>query len=228
MESLGNRILEIACFSEEAAQLAVSSGADRIELCSNYSSGGITPKIEDLINIEKRIEIPVFVMIRPRPGNFIYGISELEEMEASIIKFKKTGADGFVFGALTKENELDQKLCSYLIKLASPLPCTLHRAFDLIEYKPKAIIQAIDAGFARILTSGGVGNVTENLPDLQKIVKLAANKIIIVAGGGLRNQNIHTLKAITGLKEVHSSAIIDGEMEMPDAGEIRKLLTILN
>jgi copper homeostasis protein len=223
-----NRLLEIACFSQEGAQLAAASGAQRIELCSNYSSGGISPKPEVLINLKKSIVIPVFVMIRPRPGNFIYSNRELKEMEACLIRFKENGADGFVFGVLNKENELNQELCNHLIKLASPLPCTLHRAFDLIEDKPKAINQAIDSGFARILTSGGIGHVTENLPAMNEIVKLAATKIIIVAGGGLRHQNIHTLKAIEGLKELHSSAIIDEENEMPDAGEIRKILTFLN
>ena len=228
MEIFGHRILEIACFSEEAAKLAVLSGAHRIELCSNYRFGGITPKIDSLINLKKSIEIPVVVMIRPRPGNFIYRPSELEEMEASIIKFKKNGADGFVFGILTLENELDQKACSHLIKLASPLPCTLHRAFDLIENKQKAIKQTIESGFARILTSGGIGNVTENLPDLEKIVKLAANQIVIIAGGGVRSKNVYKLRAINGLKEVHSSAIIQDKQEIPDSGEIRKIMTILN
>ena len=228
MEIFLNRILEIACFSQEGAQLAAASGAQRIELCSNYSSGGITPNFEALIHLKESIEIPVFIMIRPRPGNFIYSTWEMKEMEKSIFKFKETGADGFVFGALTQDNELDQKICSFLSKLASPLPCTLHRAFDLIQDKPKAINQSINAGFARILTSGGTGSVTENMHGLERIVKQAANKIIIIAGGGIRSQIIPGLKAITGLNEVHSSAIIDKEKEMPDVGEIQKILSILN
>jgi copper homeostasis protein len=228
MEISGDRILEIACFSEEAAKLAASSGAHRIELCLSYISGGITPEIESLINLKKSIEIPVFVMIRPRSGNYFYNTREVKEMQASIMNFIKNGADGFVFGALTQKNELDQKICSHLVKLASPLPCTLHRAFDLTGDKPKAIKQAIDTGFARILTSGGIGNAEENLPVLKNIVKLAANNIIVVAGGGIRNHVIPKLKDMIGLKEVHSSAILDDQKEMPDAGEIRKILTFLN
>lgn len=215
-------ILEIASFSIEAAEIAASHGADRIEFCHNYEQGGISPPFQEVEELTKKISSPVYVMIRPRPGNFTYSSSELTGMKNSIVAMKKAGAHGFVFGVLTSENELDVKNCSELINTAKPLPCTLHRAFDDTPDNIKTLQAAIDCGFKRILSSGGKGSVVENIKTLELLIRKASDQIIIMPGGGLRSHSMDLLKE-AGATEFHSSCIIGQLTILPDTEEIRLL-----
>lgn len=221
------KTLEIACFSEKAAQIAQAAGAQRIELCAEYRTGGITPDAECFKAVRKFLKIPLFVMIRPRGGDFIYHQEDLFEMMHSIAQLKSLGADGFVFGVLDNHLRLHTAFCEKLIQAAAPLPCTLHRAFDLITDKIDAINTTIKLGFTRILTSGGLGTCLENIAGLEIIAGHAKDAIRIVAGGGIRSIHLNDLLRIQDIHEFHSSAILNPEDELPSEIEIKKLNNIL-
>jgi copper homeostasis protein len=219
--------LEVACFSVEAAEIAANAGADRIEFCSDYASGGLSPTVEDARKVKAYSATPLFIMIRPRPGNFIYTRSELSAMVKTVESMIDAGADGLVFGILDARNELNARECTYLIKIASPLSCTLHRAFDLVPDKTRTMKKAIDCGFERILTSGGPGNAVDNKPVIEKLLSAAPDHMIIMPGGGLRSGNAGVLKA-TGAKEFHSSCITAPDPLLPDPHEIMMLRSVLS
>lgn len=226
MQNDHQRILEIACFSKNAADIAIRAGAHRIELCSDYKSGGITPDINTLKTVRKYTEFEIFVMIRPRSGGFLYNAEEFTEMKNSLYYMKNEGADGFVFGILNKNSCLDTEKCSILVEKASPLPCTLHRSYDLIGDFRLGIEEASSVGFRRILTAGGQGNCIENIQRLTEIVNYSGKRIEIIAGGGVRSYNLPELLKINGLSEFHSSAIKSGS-SLPDSGEIKNMKSIL-
>ena len=154
--------LEIACFDIISTLTAEKGGADRVELCRGFDEGGISPHIEDVLLARDSLSIPFYVMIRPRAGDFIYYDEEFEKMQSEISDFKKAGAKGFVFGILKRtanpviprEQEVDVKRCKALVRLASPLPCTFHRAFDKIANTEQGLEDIIQCGFKAILTSG--------------------------------------------------------------------------
>jgi copper homeostasis protein len=214
--------LEIACFNLRAAEIAVKAKADRIEYCHNYDQGGISPPVGEVVQHKKKFNTPVFVMVRPRPGNFIYSKEELREMARTIDLMKAAGADGFVFGILDQADELNAKDCEILVKSAWPLPCTLHRAFDDTPDKIKTLHKAVNCGFSRILSSGGKGNVDDNLKIIEMLILAASDQIIIMPGGGLRSHNIDVLKA-AGATEFHSSCITSRGSLLPDSEEIGRL-----
>ena len=213
--------LEIACFSLKGAEIAVKAGADRIEFCHNYAAGGISPPVEEVEQVKQVTGKPVFVMIRPRPGNFVYNNQEIKQMHANIEAMKSAGADGFVFGVVDSDNLLNVKECKNLISRSSPLPCTLHRAFDNIPDKIKSLQLSVDCGFSRILTSGGVGYAVDNLGMLARLVEESSGRIIIIPGGGLRSSNIDIIIKHTGAGEYHSACITKKGIPLPDPLEIK-------
>lgn len=212
-------ILEVACFSKEASFLADISGADRIEFCLDYEAGGISPSVSDVEEICRIIQKPVFVMVRPRKGNFLYSPDETGQMLNTIYQMKSAGADGFVFGILDSENEINIKDSIKLIDAASPLPCTFHRAFDQTLDLFRTLERLIDCGFKRILCSGGKGNAIDNIEMLGRLGEKASDRIVIMPGGGIRGMDIDILKT-TGAFEFHSSCIT-GTDNMPDPDEIK-------
>ena len=216
-------LLEIACFNKAAAFIAAESGADRIELCANVKEGGTTPKLNDFREIRNSLDLPIFVMIRPRGGNFVYDSAEFSEMMKDILRFDRAGADGFVFGILDKKNEIDVKRNQFLVDTAEEKPCTFHRAFDRVVNAENALQQVIDCGFQTVLTSGFAANVDNGKEALKKLVAPCQNQLNILVGGGLRSSNIDEIREYTNAKYFHSSAITDGS-EYPDPEEIKKLL----
>lgn len=200
-------LLEIACFNEQSARIAAAAGADRIELCVDYPNGGTTPPLETVATLVKELSVPIFVMIRPRPGNFIYTSGELETMCANILAMKEAGAAGFVFGALTVDRQVDNPACLQLLQASGSLPSTFHRAFDTLKDPRKSMEQLISLGFQRILTSGGAGNAIDNLSTLLEYVLQTNNRICILPGGGVRPDNIVPLLQHTRTKEIHSAAL---------------------
>ncbi|CAL3970544.1 unnamed protein product, partial [Diplocarpon coronariae] len=124
--------LEIASFNAESALLAQANGANRVELCAEQSLGGVSPSVATLQALRQSVTIPIYVMLRPRGGNFIYTGAELACMRLDLERFKAAGADGFVFGILTEEGKVDTERCRDLVVLAEGMPCTFHRAFDEI------------------------------------------------------------------------------------------------
>ena len=202
--------LEIASFTVESAIIAQHQGADRVELCAEMQLGGTTPSLEDIKQVRSSITIDLNVMIRPRGGDFVYTDAEFEQMKASIEEVKSLGIDGLVFGILHADNTVDIARNTALVALASPLPCTFHRAFDEVDNLAIALEDVISCGFKTILTSGCEPNVVAGTANLKKLVSLANNRIVIMAGGGLRSTNVATLIQATGIPYVHSSAITDG------------------
>jgi copper homeostasis protein len=202
--------IEIACFNPQSAITAFDSGADRIELCDGLSEGGTTPDFEIVKQLRNKIEIPVFVMIRPRGGDFTYSDAEFEQMKSEIIMMKSLKVDGFVFGILDENDEVDIERNKALVELAKPYPCTFHRAFDRAKGLYNSLEQVIGCGFKTILTSGQKPNVSEGKENLKTLVELSNGRIEILIGGGLRSTNIQEIRDFTGAGYFHSSAIIDG------------------
>ena len=217
-----NKKIEIACFNLESALIAQKAGADRVELCADMSVGGVTPIIETIKKARENLTIDLYVMIRPRGGNFVYSEAELEQMKMEIETIKKLGVNGFVFGILNEDKTIHIEQNLALVELAKPFPCTFHRAFDeVLDYK-QALEDVISCGFSTILTSGTFPNVMEGKEVLQQLVIQANNRIEIMPGGGLRSTNILELDKLVKANWYHSSAITDGS-EIANQEEIIKL-----
>ena len=209
--------IEIACFNLESAVIAQKAGADRVELCADMLVGGTTPIIETIQQARKHLTIDLYVMIRPRGGNFVCSEAEFEQMKLEIETIKKLGVNGFVFGILNKDKTINIEQNKVLVELANPFPCTFHRAFDAISDYEKAVEDVISCGFSTILTSGTFPNVMEGKEVLKQLVKQANNRIEIMPGGGLRSTNISELDEMVNTNWYHSSAITDGsEIASPE------------
>lgn len=202
--------LEIACFNAESAIIAQQNGADRIELCAQMEVGGTTPEFEIVQELREKLSIDMYVMIRPRGGNFVYNEAEFFQMKSAVSALKKYDVDGFVFGILDENNQVNIKQNSELVELAKPCPCTFHRAFDEVQDAFQSLEEIISCGFKAILTSGQQPNVTEGTSRLEELVKAAGNRITIMPGGGLRSTNIERIQQETKAFFYHSSAITDG------------------
>lgn len=202
-------LFELAVFDFETAQKALSAKVNRIELCEDYSSGGVTPGFNLLKKILDIDRIDIFVMIRYRPGNFVYTKDEMNTMLYQIHKFKSFNIQGFVFGALTPGNNVDVESCSTVIKTAHPLPVTFHRAFDQCSDLQKSTEEIIACGFRRILTSGGKPDAFEGRFIIKQLISKFGDKIIFIPGGGIRNHNLQVIKETTGASEFHSSVILN-------------------
>ena len=219
--------LEIACFNLESTLIAQENGADRVELCAEMHLGGITPSLELIKEARKQLNIDLFVMIRPRGGNFVYSEKEFEMMRNQILEIKKLDVNGFVFGILKENNTLNVTQNKELVALAKPFPCTFHRAFDEVSNPFESLEEIIDCGFQTILTSGNASNVSEGINQLEELVQKVNNRINIMPGGGLRSSNIEMIQQKTKVTFFHSSAIVD-DSEIANPIEILKLKAILN
>lgn len=202
--------IEIACFNLDSVLIAEKSGADRIELCADIALGGTTPSTHSVQQARKHVTLPLYVMIRPRGGNFSYSNLEFEQMKSDLCALKKHGVDGFVFGILKEDQTIQMEQNRELVALASPLPCSFHRAFDAVIHYEEALEDVISCGFTTLLTSGTFSNVMEGKDVLKQLVVQAQNRIQIMPGGGLRSTNISALNQIVNASWYHSSAITDG------------------
>ena len=209
--------IEIACFNLESALIAQKAGADRVELCADMLVGGTTPIIETIQQARKHLTIDLYVMIRPRGGNFVCSEAEFEQMKLEIETIKKLGVNGFVFGILNKDKTINIEQNKALLELAKPFPCTFHRAFDEVLNVDKALEDVISCKFSTILTSGTFPNVMEGKEVLKQLVIQANNRIEIMPGGGLRSTNVLELNEMVNTNWYHSSAITDGsEIASPE------------
>jgi copper homeostasis protein len=199
-------LIENAVFNIPAALQAQAGGADRIELCDNPAEGGTTPSAGVIDVVRRKINIDVFVMIRPRGGDFVYSADEYSAMKSDIMACKRAGIDGVVLGILNPDGRIDVERCRELILLAKPMAVTLHRAFDLTPDPEAALMDAIAAGFDRILTSGRAESAELGTDLLKRLVKLAGNSISILAGVGINAGNARNIVEQTGVKEIHFSA----------------------
>jgi copper homeostasis protein len=199
-------ILEIACFNYESALLATKYGADRIELCDNEHEGGTTPSYGTLQSAKANISIPIFAMIRPRGGDFIYSDDEFNIMKSDITLCKQMGFEGVVFGLLKADGSIDVERTNILVEHAYPLDVTFHRAFDRTKDPFKALEQIIQCGCTRILTSGQHPSATEGASIIKALITAAYDRIIIMPGSGVRSHTIQALSKETRAIEFHSSA----------------------
>lgn len=215
-------MLEIACFEITSAETALRSVADRIEFCAEQQLGGTTPNIDEFRYLKSVYRKPIYVMIRPKGGGFYYSDLEFEEMRNDLLQFKKSGADGFVFGILNSGNTIDTHRNKVLVDLADDIPCTFHRAFDRTPDLDVAIKHLIDIGFKTVLTSGGKSSAMEGKENLRNLIEKYGSQIEILVGGGVRSENITELKNFTKGTHFHSSAIPSYEVFASDE-EIKKL-----
>lgn len=198
--------LEICADSVESALAAQRGGAHRIELCSGLIEGGTTPSSGLISTVRSRLSIPIWVMVRPRNGDFCYGPDDFETMEQDVLTAKQLGAEGVVFGILNEDGQIDLERTRRLVNLARPLKTTFHRAFDMSRDLGEALEAGVAAGVDRILTSGGEQRVEDGLPVVKALATRAAGRVVIMAGGGITESNAHHVIAATGVREVHASA----------------------
>ncbi|XP_048662976.1 copper homeostasis protein cutC homolog [Marmota marmota marmota] len=175
-------LMEVCVDSVESAVNAERGGAGRIELCSGLLEGGTTPSMGVLQVVKQSVQIPVFVMIRPRGGDFLYSDREIEVMKADIRLAKLYGADGLVFGALTEDGHVDKELCMSLVAICRPLPVTFHRAFDMVHNPMAALETLLSLGFERVLTSGCDSSALEGLPLIKRLIDQAKGRIVVMPG----------------------------------------------
>lgn len=197
--------LEVCIDSVESAVAAQAGGADRLELCRALHAGGLTPSENLMCAVRSSVSIQVFVMIRPRGGDFIYNRAELQIMMQDIDLAKKCGADGVVLGALLPGGEVDVDATSDLVARARPLQVTFHRAFDLCVDLERSLEHVISTGSDRVLTSGGAAEAVQAEGKLARLVEVARGRTSIMAGGGVRHRNVRELILATGVREVHST-----------------------
>lgn len=218
-------LLEVCCFNPESAIIASEAGADRIELCDSQHAGGTTPAKEWLVHVKAQVTIPVFVMIRPRGGDFNFSDAEFERMKADIDELRPT-ADGFVFGILDDKRKIDIGRSIELVRRAAPLPCTFHKAFDETPDQLQALEDVIATGCHSILSSGGASGVGGGVNVLKVMIQRAQGRIVLMPGGGVRSSNLGRIQAATGAYQFHSSAM-HKDSNLPDAEEIRQMKQVL-
>ncbi|MGI4833588.1 MAG: copper homeostasis protein CutC [Janthinobacterium lividum] len=198
--------LEICVGSVQSALAAQAGGAHRIELCQNLEQGGITPSYGLVRQVRALLTIPVFVLIRPRPGHFVYDPHELAIMHADVEACKSLGCDGVVLGVLTPGNQVDVARSRALVQVAHPLPVTFHRAFDDCADLPTALEAVVATGCQRLLTSGGQPKAQAGLAPLAALGRQAAGRLGIMPGAGITPATLPALLAHSGAREFHASA----------------------
>jgi copper homeostasis protein len=198
-------VLEICAESVESAIAAEVGGAQRIELCSDLLEGGITPSAGLIRSVRKQVALDLFVMIRPRGGDACYTAHEFEAMRCDVMQAREMGADGVVFGVLDPDGEVDVKRTRELVELARPLQATFHRAFDMTASLTDALSRVMDTGADRVLTSGGMQSAQQGSERIAELIERAENRIKVMVGGGIRQENIQTVALRTGAQEFHCS-----------------------
>jgi len=198
-----NLILEACVNSAISAVEAQKGGADRVELCENMHDGGTTPSAGSIAFARKNLHIALFVMVRPRGGDFLYSNDEFEIMKEDIRVAKNAGADGVVFGILKPDGTIDVERMKVLAGIARPMGITCHRAFDMTADPFKAMEDLIGLGIDRILTSGQQPSAPQGEMLIKELIIKSAGRIIIMPGCGVKEHNMARLIEVTGAQEVH-------------------------
>jgi len=199
-------ILEICVDSVHSALAAEHGGANRIELCSSLFDGGTTPSAGMIATIRHRVAIDLYVMIRPRGGDFCYTDDEFAAMKRDIATAKELRADGVVLGILNQDGDVDAARCRELLDDARPLKATFHRAFDMSRDLRQSLDDIIALGFDRVLTSGGEQKLQDAIPVIRRLRETTSNRIALMIGSGVNSGNVTELVSQTGVREVHASA----------------------
>ncbi|SEM15051.1 copper homeostasis protein [bacterium A37T11] len=200
------KFLEICAASYVSAKAAQLAGANRVELCTNLQEGGTTPSYGQIAKTVELPNIAVYVLIRPRAGDFCYSTDEFEIMKEDILLCRDLACDGVVIGLLLPNGRVDLPRTRELVELAEPMKVTFHRAFDTTRDPLEALEDIITCGCERILTSGQKNTAEEGKKLIKQLVEKSAGRIRIMVGSGVNADNIATLAAYTGASEFHTSA----------------------
>ena len=229
--------VEICANSVQSAVAAQEGGAHRIELCCNLKEGGLTPSSGTIQLARKWLAIEIFVLIRPRVGDFCYSDIEIETMLKDIFFCKENEVDGVVLGVLQKDNQIDMQNMALLIQAARPMQVTFHRAFDVLANPVQGLEQLVELGVDRLLTSGQATSAIAGQSFIKNLVQQAGERITILPGGGLNPSNISKFVQDTNVSEVHLSAkqtITKGAGSLfaasyfeTNAEEVRKIVGLL-
>lgn len=206
--------IEVCVASIQSVLAAAEGGADRVELCDNLYEGGTTPSIGTLIQVKEKVDIDVFVMIRPRGGDFLYDDDEMEIMLKDIEQAHIHGADGFVFGCLKADGSINSEQCKKLIEQAKGLPVTFHRAFDMCNDPYTALEQLKSSGINRLLTSGLQNKAYNGLNFLAELVQKSKNSPKVMVGSGVNESNIQEIAKKTKAHSFHVTLREDVESQM--------------
>ncbi|WP_045728062.1 copper homeostasis protein CutC [Xanthomonas sp. GPE 39] len=198
--------LEVAADAIGSALAAQAGGAIRVELCGGLDGGGLTPSFGTLAVVRDRLRIPLYVLIRPRVGDFVFDEAEVEAMRRDVEQCVRLGCDGVVLGALDPSGEVDMATMRELIAAAGPLGVTFHRAFDVSAYPRRALEDVIALGCERVLTSGARETAEEGAALIAELVQQAGMRLSVMPGAGVTDANLAQLRARTGAREFHGSA----------------------
>lgn len=199
-------ICEVVVYNIDSALRAQEGGADRIELCDNPAEGGTTPSFAMIEQVRQNISMDVYVMLRPRGGDFCYNNYEFHIMKRDLAQCQRLSVDGLVFGILNEDGSIDKKRCKELIAKARPLKVTCHRAFDMTRDPMKALEDCIEVGFDRILTSGQQLKALDGVELIANLIKKANGRIAIMPGSGVNVDSVTEIVKRTATREIHFSA----------------------
>ena len=201
-----NIILEASVYSIDGIIAAKDAGADRVELCDNIQEGGTTPSY-GMIRQAKKIDIPLFVIIRPRGGDFVYCESDIEVMLDDIAICRQLGVEGVVFGLLLPDGSIDLNNTARLVEAARPMQVTFHRAFDMCQDARTALKQLVGLGVERVLTSGQRNTAFEGKDILAELNQNCPEGIKLLIGSGVNADNLKALHETIQADEYHMSAV---------------------
>ncbi len=210
--------LEVAVDHPEAALAAAEGGAERLELGASLADGGLTPSLGFVAWCLAELPVPVHCLLRPRAGNFRYSRAEMAVVERDLLAFRDAGAHGVVFGALTASGEVDADALRRVVALARPMRVCFHRAFDVCADRDRALNALIACGVDVLLTSGGAVSLPEGADEVARLARLAAGRIEIMGGAGVRVGNAGALWRTLPVDTLHASlrtpwlgaALVDG------------------
>ena len=205
--SVRRRVLVEACVDAiDAAMEAEWGGADRIELCGELLQGGVTPSHGLIEAVWDQLSIPLFVLIRPRTGDFLYTADELDVMERDIRIARSLHVDGIVAGALTTDGDVDVAAMRCILDAARPMEVTFHRAFDFTRDQDAALDQLLELEVDRVLTSGGAATALQGAECLARLNLRAGSELPVMAGGAITSSNVAEIVRRSGVREVHLRA----------------------
>jgi copper homeostasis protein len=222
-------VLEICAFNLSAALAAQRAGADRIELCAGPEEGGVTPSVALIQMAREKLRIPLYPIIRPREGDFLFSEEEFAIMLRDVQLCKEVGCDGVVIGMLLADGSIDCSRCARLVETAYPMGVTFHRAFDRVADPFAALETIIGIGCERILTSGQRPVAMEGAELIRELVREADERIVLMPGSGVRAANVAELATRTGAVEFHTSARMRqaSAMEFVNAAMREELSTVM-
>ncbi|WP_130618150.1 copper homeostasis protein CutC [Dyella amyloliquefaciens] len=203
---MATRVLEVAANSLDSALAAQAGGAGRIELCTALELGGLTPSHGEIALVREHVRLPLYVLIRPRAGDFLYSEHERATMRRDIEACAALGCDGVVFGVLDADGDVDMDCCSELAAAAGRMGITFHRAFDLVRDPERALEDLISLRAERVLTSGGARSALEGAERIRERIAQAHGRLVVMPGAGITPANIAHVAALTGADELHASA----------------------